>query len=233
MLVELADCTFGYVPNHPVVRVEGTVRLAPRHCLGIFGPNGAGKTTLVRGLLGLLEPMSGVVRRNPSTRRGYLPQHRGIDLGWPMSARDAATLAASARRRLGWATGCRDRVTRSMTVLQVAELASRPFAKLSGGQQQRVLLAGALADDPGLLVLDEPTDGLDVASRDLLLRVLRDAIDPGGLGAVVVSHDVDDIVALCGTALWLEPAQEPNEPSVAHEIPGRSLRERLAAGRAT
>jgi ABC-type Mn2+/Zn2+ transport system ATPase subunit len=212
------------------VRINGTVRLAAGECLGIFGPNGSGKTTLVRGLLGLLPPMSGTVRRDASTRRGYLPQHRAIDVHWPMSARDAATLATSARRRFGWSRGSRSAVLRSMDVLRVADLASRPFAKLSGGQQQRVLLAGALADEPNLLVLDEPTDGLDVASRDLLLRVLRDAIGKG-LGAVVVSHDVDDIVALAQTALWLEPARESDGPSVAHVVPAASLEERLHAAR--
>ena len=230
MLVEVTDCTFGYIPGRPVVRVEGAVRVEPHACLGIFGPNGAGKTTLVRGLLGLLRPMSGVVHRDAANRQGYLPQHRGIDLGWPMSACDAATLAMSARRRFGWATGCGDRVKRSMDVLQVGDLSNRPFAKLSGGQQQRVLLAGALADDPALLVLDEPTDGLDVGSRNLLLRVLRDEIGRG-LGAVVVSHDADDIIALCGDVLWLEPAREPDAPSVAQLVPAASLRERLAAGR--
>ncbi len=231
MLVDLTHCTFGYLSQRPVVRVKGAVCLSPRTCIGVFGPNGAGKTTLVRGLLGLLPPMSGTVRRDAATRQGYLPQHRGIDLGWPMSARDAATLATSARQRFGWAIGCAERVKRSMDVLQVGDLSHRPFAKLSGGQQQRVLLAGALADDPGLLVLDEPTDGLDVASRDLLLGVLRRAID-GGLGAVVVSHDADDILALCESVLWLEPAREPDVPSVAQLIPATSLRERLAAGRA-
>src|SRR5687767_5415578 len=99
--------------------------------------------------------MSGVVLRDAATRQGYLPQHRGVDLGWPMSACDAATLATSARSSFGWATGCGERVKRSMDVIQVSELANRPFAKLSGGQQQRVLLAGALADEPALLVLDE------------------------------------------------------------------------------
>ncbi|HEV2296487.1 MAG TPA: ATP-binding cassette domain-containing protein [Tepidisphaeraceae bacterium] len=231
MLVELTDSVFGYFPARSVVRVDGTVRLAPRGCLGVFGPNGAGKTTLVRGLLGLLPPMGGIVRRSESTRRGYLPQHRAIDPHWPMSAVDAATLATSGRRRFGWAIGCGSRVRRSMDLLEVSPLAERPFAKLSGGQQQRVLLAGALADDPDLLVLDEPTDGLDLASRDLLLGVLRGAI-AGGLGAVVVSHNADDILALCQTVLWLEPAREPDASSVAHEIPADSLYARLSAGRA-
>jgi ABC-type Mn2+/Zn2+ transport system ATPase subunit len=231
MLVELIDCAFGYAPGRPVVRVDGTVRLEPRACLGVFGPNGAGKTTLVRGLLGLLAPMSGVVKRDAAARRGYLPQHRAIDPTWPMSARDAATLATSARQRFGWAFGCGERVMRSMDVLQVADLAHQRFATLSGGQQQRVLLAGALVDEPNLLVLDEPTDGLDLASRNLLLRVLRDAL-AGGLGGVVVSHDADDIVALCGNVLWLEPAREQGSPSVAHLIAATSLRERLLAGHA-
>jgi ABC-type Mn2+/Zn2+ transport system ATPase subunit len=232
MLVELANCEFGYAAGRPVVRVEGAVRVERGACLGVFGPNGAGKTTLVRGLLGLLAPMSGAVHRERGARRGYLPQHRAIDAAWPMSARDAATLAASARRRFGWAVGCAPHVTRAMETLEVADLDRKSLATLSGGQQQRVLLAGALADQPDLLVLDEPTDGLDVASRDLLIRVLRDAIG-NGLAGVVVSHDADDIVALCESVLWLEPARRHGAPSVAHLIPASSLCERLLAGHAT
>ena len=233
MLAELTECEFGYATGRPVVRVPGTLRLDARQCVGVFGPNGAGKTTLVRGLLGLLRPLAGSVQHDRSIRRGYLPQHRSIDAGWPMSARDAATLAVSARARLGWATAAAaDGVERSMDVLQVRELAEHPFAKLSGGQQQRVLLAGALADQPDLLVLDEPTDGLDVASRDLLLRVLREAI-AARLGAVIVSHDANDLAALCRTVLWLEPAAGPDQPSVAHEISVAALRERLTMGRAS
>ena len=169
-LIELDNCTFGYLAGQPVVRVEGQVAVERGVCLGVYGPNGSGKTTLLRGMLGLLAPMQGAVRQHGLGRSGYLPQHRGLDLHWPMTALDAASLAVSARRRFGWVGGARWQVRQAMEVLQVASLENNSFATLSGGQQQRVLLAGALADEPDLLILDEPTDDLDSASRRILLR---------------------------------------------------------------
>src|SRR5689334_2768014 len=101
MLVEITGATFGY-QRRPVVRVESLALHAGR-CLGVFGPNGAGKTTLVRGMTGLLAPMTGSVRRggNDSLRFGYLAQHRAMELHWPMTGFDAAAMALSAARRLG------------------------------------------------------------------------------------------------------------------------------------
>src|SRR4051812_46615810 len=107
MLVEVRDAVFGY-GERPVVRVDA-LNLHAGLCLGIFGPNGAGKTTLVRGLTGLLTPISGTVQRRTS-RIGYLPQHRAMDWHWPMTGFDAAALALSARRPLGW-IGSRDRAS--------------------------------------------------------------------------------------------------------------------------
>src|SRR5439155_25112157 len=123
------------------------------------------------------------VLRPPEVRVGYLPQQRQVELHWPMSGLDAASLAVSSRRRFGWVRRIGGRVRDHMKLLGVEHLARRAFARLSGGQQQRLLLAGALADDPDVLVLDEPTEGLDLSSRDLFLSALRDAIAQG-LGAV-------------------------------------------------
>src|SRR4051812_12854378 len=174
MLVEVRDAVFGY-GERPIVRVDA-LHLRAGRCLGIFGPNGAGKTTLVRGVTGLLAPMSGTVVRGESEllRFGYLPQHRAMELHWPMTGFDAAAMALSALRPMG-RIGGRDtgRVREAMTAMDVHTLARRPFAKLSGGQQQRLLLAGALATEPNVLVLDEPTDGLDVRSHEGLLNVLH------------------------------------------------------------
>src|SRR5438132_8769849 len=159
MPVEAAIAVFGYA-NRPVVRVD-RLHLDAGRSLGIFGPNGSGKTTLVRGLSGLLPPMDGTIAHAAQLRIGYLPQYRHIDLSWPMSGLDAALLATSARRPLGW-MGRHKAATRDMLRrLEVDVLASSRFATLSGGQQQRILLAGAMAAEPNVLLLDEPTDGLD------------------------------------------------------------------------
>src|SRR5207247_8535237 len=93
MLVEAQDAVFGY-GKRPVVKVD-QLHLDAGRSLGIFGPNGSGKTTLVRGLCGLLPPMSGTVSRPPDLRIGYLPQYRHIALSWPMTGLAAALLALS------------------------------------------------------------------------------------------------------------------------------------------
>src|SRR2546426_7731957 len=191
MLIEVPHAVFGY-GKRPVVRVEN-LRLQEGRSLGLFGPNGSGKTTLVRGLMGLLAPMEGqVVRNRENLRFGYLPQHRALDHTWPMSGLDAATMAVSAQTSWGRVGRVRAQILEAMRTLGVEDLANRSFSGLSGGQQQRLLLAGAVACKPDILVLDEPTEGLDVRSRRNLLGFLRGTL-AAGLCTVIISHDVQDI----------------------------------------
>jgi ABC-type Mn2+/Zn2+ transport system ATPase subunit len=195
----------------------------------VYGPNGSGKTTLLRGLTGLLGPLEGAVTYEGRPRFGYLPQHRSLaaESHWPMTALDAAALATSARRRLGWVgRGDRARLRQEMAGLGVDELARRPLALLSGGQQQRVLLAGAMAADPQVLVLDEPTEGLDLRSRAVLLERLKSAT-AGGLCAVLVSHDPADLLAVAHVVALLEPAEEIGRASHTEVIQPSELPQRL------
>lgn len=211
MLIQLNHCIFGY-EKRPVVQVEGLALHAGR-CTGIFGPNGAGKTTLIRGITGLMPPMTGAIRRAQSLRIGYLPQHRALELHWPMTGLDAASLALSARTTLGGInTQTRQKILNSMTRLNVHDLAHRSFAKLSGGQQQRLLLAGAMAADPQILVLDEPTEGLDIRSQQTLLTILRDMTQQG-LCTVIISHEIQGLMFLADNVAWLHPAQSAGQPS--------------------
>jgi zinc/manganese transport system ATP-binding protein len=178
MRVEIHDALFGY-RRRPVIGADAIV-ISPGRCLGIYGPNGSGKTTLLRAILGLLPPMRGRVVRDADVSPAYLPQHREMELHWPMSGLDAAALWASARSLDGHVRGpLRDAVREMMQMLGVEHLARAPFARLSGGQQQRLLLAGLLATRPNLLVLDEPTDGLDAGSTRTLLSLLRHVRDAG------------------------------------------------------
>jgi len=228
MLIELRDATFGY-GRTPIICVDHLM-LERSRCLGIFGPNGSGKTTLVRGIMGLLTPMSGgisVGSENRTARLGYLPQHRGMDLHWPMTALDAASLALSASSRMGWITrGVRQRIVESMQALGVADLSRQRFARLSGGQQQRILLAGALAAKPDALVLDEPTDGLDVHSGRLLLDVLH-AQKAGGLCIVMISHEIEDLLDAADEVALLHPPIKSDEPSTVEMIQPAELGQRL------
>lgn len=225
-LVRVSGASFGYEGR--VIVDVGDLILARKCCVGVFGPNGSGKTTLVRGVTGLLAPMLGRIEMQAGLRLGYVPQARGMDLTWPMTGRDVASLAVSAHERLGRAN--RGRIDAALHRLDVAPLAARSFADLSGGQQQRLLLAGALAADPQLLVLDEPTEGLDMASRATLLRLVRE-LTGEGLGAILISHDVEDLLAVCDDVLWLHPAGRAGESSTVEQIAPATLIARVTASR--
>jgi len=226
MQIEVRDALWGYA-NRPIVRVE---RLTVRggDALGVFGANGSGKTTLMRGMCGLLPPMRGSAYINPDVRIGYLPQQRALQHHWPMSGLDAAALAISAKRPFGWLGRDRSDLLESMKLLGVDQLANIPFSRCSGGQQQRLLLAGALADCPHLLMLDEPTDGLDVHSQQILIDALRRAVRDG-LGIVIVSHEVRDIVQLCSRVAYVQEGEEAGEPSRVEIIDPAALHDRLFA----
>ncbi len=231
MLVELCNTTFGY-GRIPVVYIE-RLALEPGMCVGIFGPNGSGKTTLVRGITGLIAPLSGRVERSPDTRLGYLPQHRGIELHWPMTAFDAASMAVSAQAWFGWISASgRRRVRDSIDTMGLSDLANQPFGRLSGGQQQRVLLAGALSTSPNVLMLDEPTDGLDGRSRSMLLDALAARLRDG-LCAVMISHEVEDLLDLADRVAWLHPPLETDQPSEVELIDPQELTRRVTARRAS
>jgi ABC-type Mn2+/Zn2+ transport system ATPase subunit len=136
-------------------------------------------------------------------------------------------MASSAREAFGRITRDDDRRIRdAMQRLGVADLARRPFSRLSGGQQQRLLLAGALAAGPNVLVLDEPTDGLDVRSRETLLSLLRD-LTAGGLCTAIISHEVEDLLSLCDEVAWLHAADDPEHPSHVEVITPEGLAERM------
>lgn len=237
-LVEVCDATFGY-GRRPVVWAEALC-MRRGQCLGMFGPNGVGKSTLVRGLAGLLFPQSGRVIRHAvadgaagsrPVRFGYLPQHRSLDLNWPMSGFDAAAMAISSCRGLGWIGPVqRRRIGELLRKLEVDSLARMPFARLSGGQQQRLLLAGAMAAEPDVLVLDEPTDGLDVKSRQTLLEVLRSGA-ASGLATVMISHDVEDLLFFADRIAWLHVGAELDAPSTVELITPAALAQRVTHAR--
>lgn len=227
MLLELSHCVFGY-GTRPVVQVD-TLQLTEGQCVGIFGPNGSGKTTLVRGVAGLLRPMAGTSRHCKGTRFSFLPQQRALDRQWPMSGLDAAGLAISAWHPLGWLGGAWSRVRAQMDALGVRELASRRFSELSGGEQLRVLLAGALAAEPQVLILDEPTDGLDVRSSAALLEILR-TTTRGGLCTILISHDVEDLLDAADQVAWLHPSPEQGTASRVELVTPSALARRVSGG---
>jgi ABC-type Mn2+/Zn2+ transport system ATPase subunit len=165
--------------------------------VAIVGPNGAGKSTLFKALVGLLPVRSGRVLlhdREPGGQAdpvAYVPQREEIDWGFPVTVHDVVMMGRYGR--LGWfrRPGAADRevVARCLDELGIAELEKRAIGELSGGQQQRVFLARALAQEPHVLLLDEPFTGVDVGAREALLALLA-RLRAQGITVLVSTHDM-------------------------------------------
>lgn len=154
--------------------------------IGLIGPNGAGKTTLLRIILGLLKPSAGKMDWKESKSIGYIPQ-RGYARAnqVPVSVLEVVKLGAR---------GNKQKALESLGDSGMADYAGRRFDELSGGQQQRVLIAKALASDSRLLVLDEPTTGIDETSEREFYKLIS-ALNGRGITILMVSHDIDAILA--------------------------------------
>ena len=153
----------------------------------IIGPNGSGKTTLVRTLLGLIEPASGSVRRRDGIRIGYVPQHLTIDLTLPLTVGRFLSLAHGGSDA--------DAVPALAGVGAGSGLLAKPAQGLSGGEMKRVLLARALLRKPDLLVLDEPTSGVDLSGQAELYALIQRIRDERACGVLLVSHDLHLVMA--------------------------------------
>jgi zinc transport system ATP-binding protein len=158
--------------------------------LGIIGPNGSGKTTILRGILGSLKPIRGRVTVSPGLRFGYVIQRQSLDPLFPLSVVEVVEMGRypclGLMRRL--TPGDRDAVERSLEMVGMREMRGIPFRDLSGGQQQRVLLARALASDPDVMLLDEPTNDLDVSGETRIMDLIHEIHHRRGITVVIVSH---------------------------------------------
>ena len=195
-VVELTNVTFAY-PQQASTVLEGiTLRIETTDFLGIIGPNGGGKTTVLKIILGLLKPQRGTVRvfgKSPTqvrSRIGYVPQHAGFDLSVPASVLDVVLMGRLSQSSWGpWHSRIHvDAAMRALQQTATDNLAKRPIGTLSGGQRQRVLIARALAGDAKLLLLDEPTAGVDAEMERGLTDLLHNLNEK--LPIVLVSHDI-------------------------------------------
>jgi ABC-type Mn2+/Zn2+ transport system ATPase subunit len=163
--------------------------------LGLVGPNGAGKTTVLRAILGTLRPLSGTLTRAAGLRFGYVPQRDQVDYNFPLKVVDVVLMGRYDRIGLGRRPGKDDRA-RAMAALEhvgIPELAGRPLKDLSGGQKQRTLIARALVGEPNVLVLDEPTNGMDLVSTTQILGLVRELHERDGLTVIMVSHALNEV----------------------------------------
>ena len=206
----LDNVVAGY--DHGIVLRGISARLLPGQAVALLGPNGSGKSTLLKVVLGLLEPLSGRVEvfgvppARLDRRRlqvGYVPQLRDVDRAFPATVFDLAMMGRVGRLGLFHWPSARDRALIFQVLEQVGlhDLAGRPFGALSGGQQQRVFLARALAQQPDLLVLDEPAAGVDDEQRARIGHLLAD-LQGQGLPMLIATHDVDELEPLVFGEHW-------------------------------
>lgn len=193
-LVRLDDVSYRY-PNGPLVLDSINLAVRPGDFTGLVGPSGSGKTTMLQILLGMAHPVSGGVERQPGLRVGYVPQVESINWNFPVTVFETVLMSSPTKRTWPWASSAeKRRVAEVLGRLGIAELSGRHIRQLSGGQQQRVFIARALFSSPDLLLLDEPTSGVDVRTRHEVLHLLGD-LNAEGLAIVLSTHDLNGIAA--------------------------------------
>ncbi|MCE5336545.1 MAG: metal ABC transporter ATP-binding protein, partial [Desulfobacteraceae bacterium] len=205
--IELEDISFFYNGNPVLSQVN--LNVEERDFLAVIGPNGSGKTTLLKIILGILRPAQGRVRifgmnRDLATGLlGYVPQETGLNKDFPVTVMDVTLMG-----RLGlpgrdrhYTPEDRSRVCEVLETVGMWDLRNRPIGKLSGGQRQRVLIARALAAEPKILLMDEPTASVDARFQSELYEFLKELNE--SITIVVVSHDMSVLSSYIKTVACL------------------------------
>ncbi len=178
--------------------------------VGIIGPNGSGKTTLIRSLMGVQPIQAGEIQRAKDVRFGFCSQRQHLEMTVPFRVYEIIIMART--RLIGWvrspSVADREAVERAMEMTGIADYSERYFHTLSGGLKQRVLLARALATEPSVLVLDEPTADLDLRARRELLKLIQGLRIEHSLTLIHVTHDLNDILESANRFVFMNPDWE-------------------------
>ncbi len=185
-VIKVDNVCFSYDGKSSVLK-DVSFSVSQGDFVGIVGPNGAGKSTLFKIILGFLKPLSGnvwlfgkeIASFREWSRIGYVPQRLSVEQAFPATVEEMLSLVAS-----------RERLSELVDFLHMKTFIHKQFQELSGGQQQLVLLGMALASDPELLLLDEPTAGLDVHARRHIMEILGDISTNRGRTVLMISHDI-------------------------------------------
>jgi iron complex transport system ATP-binding protein len=232
--LEALGLAFGYLPDRPVL--EGLdLRVERGEAVGLVGPNGAGKTTLLRLLAGIARPWRGEVRLLGEDLQGLGPRGRARRLAlvpqesepvFEFTALETVLMGRAPHLGLLGLEGPEDRriALRALEEAQVLELAERSLGQLSGGERQRVIVARALAQEPEVLLLDEPTAHVDLGHKLALDGLLERRNREEGLTVVTVSHDLSHAARSCGRLVLMAAGAVMAEGTPAEVLTVENLR---------
>jgi len=228
-VIELRHASVGY-GQRPVVR-DVDLRIEAGEVVALVGPNGSGKTTVVRAILGLAPVVDGEVRLfgvpaddfHERWRIGYVPQRHTVVGAIPSTVEEVVASGRLPRKRWYVPTTAADRreVGQAIEVVGLGDRRRTPVATLSGGQQRRVLIARALAAEPQVLVMDEPTAGVDAANAESLTRTLAHLVGDG-LTMLVVTHDVTPLAPILTRVIALADGRIVGDEPAAIALSDRS-----------
>ena len=210
----IIECkNLSYVLEGNVIIDDFSFHIEPGQFVGVIGPNGGGKTTLIRLITGLLTPTSGTIQvfghspTSPSARRqlSYVAQRGGtIDSQFPATVEEVIRSGYAGRSTIRSLWKKLDQpIEKVLALMEIESLKHHTLARLSGGQRQRVLIARALVSNPSLLILDEPTDGLDPETREGLYTTLRTLKKEKNVTILFISHDVHAVAREADAAICL------------------------------
>ncbi|MDF2835518.1 MAG: transporter related [Paenibacillus sp.] len=241
--------SFAY--QHKKVMENVSFSVKERDFIGLIGTNGAGKTTLLRMIVGLNKPSSGQIRLfgqpvasfRDWERIGYVPQRNAFNPQFPATVREVVLSGLYGRKRLfrRLTRGDHTQAADAMDAMGIADLGEKRIGQLSGGQQQRVFLARALINGPSLLILDEPTVGIDSETQESFFHMIKHMHQHHNMTFLMVSHDMEMIRGYLGQHpassagklnFYIKHSHETQdcvESNLAHSLKG--LREQMESGK--
>ncbi len=205
-LIDVKNARFSYDGRCVVDALEFSVCRGDFIC--VVGPNGSGKSTLVKGLLGIKQPSGGEIVRSRRIGIGYLPQQSRTDDSFPATVGEIVLSGVDGGSPLPFATRkMKATAAAAMERLGIEKLATSRFGELSGGQRQRILLARAICRGKDMLLLDEPSTGLDPKISAEVYDMVSELHEHDGLAVVMVTHDYTAVARLCEKILHLDHTQ--------------------------